>query len=85
MPKVTVVGAGVFKLTIALSLPRHYDVTIVACDMPGDLDSLDWASPWAGAGFGGGGTKPNDAEELEMLQAAFRYYWTCPGATQSRA
>ncbi|TFK46336.1 nucleotide-binding domain-containing protein [Heliocybe sulcata] len=75
MPKVTVVGAGVFGLTIALSLPRHYDVTIVARDMPGDPDSLDWASPWAGAGFGGGGTKPNDPEEMEMLKAAFRYYW----------
>ncbi|TFK45240.1 nucleotide-binding domain-containing protein [Heliocybe sulcata] len=76
MPNVTVVGAGVFGLTIALSLPRHYNVTMVACDMPGDPDSLDWASPWADAGFGGGGTKPNDPEEMEMLKAAFRYYWT---------
>lgn len=76
MPRVTVVGAGVFGLTIALSLPRHYDVTIVARDMPDDPDSLGWASPWAGAGFGGGGTKPNDPEEMEMLKAAFRYFWT---------
>ncbi|KZT18191.1 nucleotide-binding domain-containing protein [Neolentinus lepideus HHB14362 ss-1] len=75
MPKVVIVGAGVFGLTIALSLPRHYDVTIVARDMPGDPDSLDWASPWAGAGFGGGGTKPDDPEETEMIKAAFRYYW----------
>ncbi|TFK45195.1 hypothetical protein OE88DRAFT_1740516 [Heliocybe sulcata] len=75
MPRVTVVGAGVFGLTIALFLPRHYDVTIVARDMPGDPDSLDWASPWAGAGFGGGGTKPDDPQEMEMLKAAFRYYW----------
>ena len=37
---------GVFGLTIAESLPLHYDVTIVARDMPGDADTLDWASPW---------------------------------------
>ena len=35
-----------FGLTIAESLPLHYDVTIVARDMPGDADTLDWASPW---------------------------------------
>ncbi|TFK51572.1 FAD dependent oxidoreductase [Heliocybe sulcata] len=75
MPTVTIVGAGVFGLTTALSLPRHYAVTIVARDMPGDADSLDWASPWAGAGFGGGGTKDQDPEEIEMLKAGFRYFW----------
>ncbi|KAI5828038.1 hypothetical protein EV122DRAFT_267708 [Schizophyllum commune] len=80
MPRVTIVGAGVFGLTIAESLPLHYDVTIVARDMPGDADTLDWASPWAGAGWGGGtGASP---EEIEILRASWRYFWelsgTCP-------
>jgi glycine/D-amino acid oxidase-like deaminating enzyme len=46
MPAVTILGAGVFGLSVAHALPRAYDVTIVARDMPGDPDSLDWASPW---------------------------------------
>lgn len=48
MPSVTIIGAGVFGLSVAHSLPLLYDVTIVARDMPGDPDSLDWASPWYG-------------------------------------
>lgn len=36
-------------LAIASLLPRDYSVTIVARNHPGDPDSLEWASPWAGA------------------------------------
>ncbi|KAJ1675547.1 hypothetical protein EV182_001057 [Spiromyces aspiralis] len=55
---VTVVGAGVIGLTVALTLQRtgRYDVTVIARDIP-SLDeetnaqqtSHEWASPWAGA------------------------------------
>ncbi|KAF9888896.1 hypothetical protein FE257_008266 [Aspergillus nanangensis] len=41
MPKVTILGAG--------QLPKDYEVTIVGRNLPGDADSLEWASPWAGA------------------------------------
>jgi D-amino-acid oxidase len=46
MPSVTILGAGVFGLSIAHALPRGWDITLVARDMPGDGDSLAWASPW---------------------------------------
>ncbi|KAH7268912.1 hypothetical protein B0J15DRAFT_233604 [Fusarium solani] len=46
---VTILGAGVTGMVIAASLPKEYDVTIVAEHMPGDYDTKDWASPWAGA------------------------------------
>jgi D-amino-acid oxidase len=36
-------------MAIASQLPKDYDVTIFARDLPGDPDSLQWASPWAGA------------------------------------
>ncbi|KDQ57890.1 hypothetical protein JAAARDRAFT_34699 [Jaapia argillacea MUCL 33604] len=75
MPSVIIIGAGVTGLSIAHSLPRSYDITIVARDLPGDEESLDWASPWAGAGFGGGGTKVDDALEREVLKSGFRYFW----------
>ena len=42
-----VLGAGVIGLTSALVLTeRGYDVTIVARDMPTDLSSQGFASPW---------------------------------------
>jgi glycine/D-amino acid oxidase-like deaminating enzyme len=46
MPQATIIGAGVLGLSIANSLPAHYDVAVVARDLPGDEPSLDWASPW---------------------------------------
>lgn len=33
----------------AASLPRNYNVTIVAEHLPGDYDTKEWASPFAGA------------------------------------
>lgn len=49
---VVVVGAGVIGLTIAHILTegtgaQQYKVTVVARDMPEDLDSQAFASPWA--------------------------------------
>ncbi|ETW87128.1 hypothetical protein HETIRDRAFT_307723 [Heterobasidion irregulare TC 32-1] len=53
---VVVVGAGVIGLTIAHILTegtsaQQYRVTVVARDMPEDLDSQAFASPWAGANW----------------------------------
>lgn len=36
-------------MAIAATLPKHYDITIVARDLPGDPETTRWASPWAGA------------------------------------
>jgi D-amino-acid oxidase len=50
---VVIIGAGVIGLTIAHILSSDpsnaYKVTIIARDMPDDVDSQGWASPWAGA------------------------------------
>ncbi|KAG2179982.1 hypothetical protein INT43_003769, partial [Umbelopsis isabellina] len=48
-PKITVVGAGVQGLTVALLLQKQgYEVTIIAKHLPGDLN-IEYTSPWAGA------------------------------------
>lgn len=49
---ILIIGSGVIGLTIAHILsekPERYSVTIVARDLPEDLDSQQWSSPWAGA------------------------------------
>jgi aspartate oxidase len=48
-PKVVVVGAGIIGLSIALQLKTQgeYQVTIIARDLPCDVDSVDFSSPWA--------------------------------------
>ncbi|CED84920.1 D-aspartate oxidase [Phaffia rhodozyma] len=49
---VVVIGAGVLGCTSALCLSKEgYEVTIVARDLPTDLDSQGFASPWAGANW----------------------------------
>ena len=47
--QVVVLGAGVIGLTVAhvLSQNPRYKITVVARDMPDDLDSQAFASPWA--------------------------------------
>ncbi|KZT72867.1 FAD dependent oxidoreductase [Daedalea quercina L-15889] len=53
--EVVILGAGVIGLTIARTLlsssPNAYKIKIVARDMPEDLDSQGFASPWAGANW----------------------------------
>ncbi|KAJ4252758.1 hypothetical protein NW762_010664 [Fusarium torreyae] len=49
MAKITILGAGVTGMLIAAKLARDFDVTIVAEHMPGDYNTKEWASPWAGA------------------------------------
>jgi 2-polyprenyl-6-methoxyphenol hydroxylase-like FAD-dependent oxidoreductase len=46
--KISVIGAGVQGLTVALILQKQgYDVSIIAKHLPGDL-SIEYTSPWAG-------------------------------------
>ncbi|KAH6669629.1 hypothetical protein F5X68DRAFT_270974 [Plectosphaerella plurivora] len=49
MVKVTILGAGVTGMMAAATLPRDYDITIVAEYLPGDYHTKEWASPYAGA------------------------------------
>ncbi|KAH7886047.1 hypothetical protein F5I97DRAFT_1808553 [Phlebopus sp. FC_14] len=50
-----VLGAGVVGLTIAYLAAKDpdvsFDITVVARDMPEDMDSQAWASPFAGANW----------------------------------
>ncbi|KAJ5701305.1 hypothetical protein N7488_008853 [Penicillium malachiteum] len=73
MVKVTILGAGITGMAIASQLPRDYEVTIVARNLPGDPDSTEWASPWAGAVFMGmDGSNPR---EQRMQLDAFAGWW----------
>lgn len=60
-------------LAIAASLPKHFDITIVAKNLPGDEESQDWASPWAGAIWLG---MLNSSEADQKIQLdALAYWW----------
>jgi hypothetical protein len=52
---IIVLGAGVIGLTAALLLARdrehNYRITVIARDLPSDVDSQAFASPWAGANW----------------------------------
>ncbi|PGH15683.1 hypothetical protein AJ79_02277 [Helicocarpus griseus UAMH5409] len=48
MARITIIGAGITGMAIASALSKFRDVTTIAPDLPGDPDSLGWASPWAG-------------------------------------
>lgn len=60
-------------MAIASQLPKNYDITIVARNLPGDPESTEWASPWAGAVFMGmdGSTE----REQKMQLDAFSVWW----------
>ncbi|KAI1264862.1 nucleotide-binding domain-containing protein [Xylariaceae sp. FL1019] len=70
MTKITIFGAGVTGMTIASQLPRDYEITIVARDLPGDDPSQDWASPWACAGWVALGGSPLE-EQMQLDALAF--------------
>ncbi|KAL4963962.1 FAD-dependent oxidoreductase [Aspergillus stella-maris] len=73
MAKVTILGAGILGLAVASQLPKDYDITIVARNLPGDPESDEWASPWAGAVFMG---MDNSTEKEQRLQMdAFNVWW----------
>ncbi|KAH8888006.1 nucleotide-binding domain-containing protein [Thozetella sp. PMI_491] len=73
MTKVTILGAGITGLAIAASLPKHYEVTIVARNLPGDPDSQEWASPWAGAVWMGMADSCEGDQRMQL--DAFAYWW----------
>jgi len=46
IPHIGIIGSGIIGLSSALILRESgYSVTIVARDMPGDEETLAWASP----------------------------------------
>ncbi|OBZ79954.1 hypothetical protein A0H81_01555 [Grifola frondosa] len=51
--EVVVLGAGIIGLSVAHVLSSHgtYKVKVVARDMPEDLDSQAFSTPWAGANW----------------------------------
>ena len=63
---ITVLGAGVNGLTIALELSTNpnYHITVLAKHMPGDY-SIEYASPWAGANYDTFSPLGSAANELE--------------------
>ncbi|GME62498.1 aromatic amino acid aminotransferase [Neofusicoccum parvum] len=73
MVKITIVGAGIAGMSIASQLPKGCEITIVARDLPGDPDSLGWASPWAGAVWMGMDGSP--PREQKMQLDAFAHMW----------
>lgn len=60
-------------MAIASMLSRSHDVTIVARNLPGDAESREWSSPWAGACFLGldGSTQ----REQKMQRDSFAFLW----------
>ncbi|KAL4884122.1 nucleotide-binding domain-containing protein [Aspergillus karnatakaensis] len=73
MAKVTILGAGITGLAIASQLPKTFDITIVARNLPGDEDSSEWASPWAGAVFMP--MDPSTEREQRIQLESFRSWW----------
>ncbi|CAH0018924.1 unnamed protein product [Clonostachys rhizophaga] len=68
MTKVTIFGAGITGMSIASQLPRNYEITIVARDLPGDDPTQQWCSPWACAGWVAlGGTPLEQKMQLDSL------------------
>jgi D-amino-acid oxidase len=60
-------------MAIASQLPKRCDTTIVARNLPGDPDSHEWASPWAGAVWMI--KLPSNKWEQKMQLEAFRGWW----------
>ncbi|KAI0364057.1 nucleotide-binding domain-containing protein [Pilatotrama ljubarskyi] len=73
--QVVILGAGVIGLTVAhvLSRDARYKIRIVARDMPEDLDSQAFASPWAGANWSPMGTYNERTYKWE--KATFDKFW----------
>ncbi|GBE84952.1 FAD dependent oxidoreductase [Sparassis latifolia] len=75
---VVVLGAGVVGLTIAYVLAtspeaESYKIKIVARDMPEDLDSQAFASPWAGANWSP--MRGFNKDTLRREIATFNKFW----------
>lgn len=64
---------SVTGMMAAAKLPRDYDITVVAEHMPGDYDTKEWASPWAGAIWVG--VHQSKPEEQKMQLQGFAGLW----------
>ncbi|KAJ2987194.1 hypothetical protein NUW54_g9499 [Trametes sanguinea] len=89
--QVVILGAGVIGLTVAhvLSKDARYKIRVVARDMPEDLDSQAFASPWAVSttGFfsiGHEQDKCGDEPALCMFIPAFGANWSPMGTYNER-
>lgn len=60
-------------MAIASQLLKHYDVTIVARNLPGDPHVQEWASPWAGAVWTG--MEGSSEREQKMQLNALAVWW----------
>ncbi|KAL1623329.1 hypothetical protein SLS56_008329 [Neofusicoccum ribis] len=65
--------SSIAGMSIASQLPKGHEITIVARDLPGDPESLGWASPWAGAVWMGMDGSP--PREQKMQLDAFAHMW----------
>lgn len=66
-------------MSIASQLPRNYEITIVARDLPGDDPTQQWCSPWACAGWVAlGGTPLEQKMQLDSLAYCSKLAKTTP-------
>ena len=63
---VAILGAGIVGLTSAyVLLERGYSVTILARDLPWDVTSQHFASPWAVSGHSSGSVSGSGTVDLD--------------------
>ncbi|OSX67120.1 hypothetical protein POSPLADRAFT_1175870 [Postia placenta MAD-698-R-SB12] len=76
--EVVILGAGVIGLTVAYVLSSStrskYNIKVVARDMPDDLDSQAFASPWAGANWSPIGGFEEKKHKREIV--TFNKFWS---------
>lgn len=60
-------------MAIASQLPKGCDITIVARNLPGDPESHEWSSPWAGAIYMS--KLPSSEWEQKMEWTSFQTMW----------
>ncbi|KAF8560107.1 FAD dependent oxidoreductase [Imleria badia] len=74
-----VLGAGVIGLTVAYLAATDPDgtfrITVVARDMPEDMDSQAWASPFAGANWSPLPAAATDRRVYNWELASFNKFW----------
>ncbi|KAF9245856.1 hypothetical protein BU15DRAFT_85524 [Melanogaster broomeanus] len=77
--QLVVLGAGVIGLTVAYLAATDPDVsfkvTVVARDMPEDMDSQSWASPFAGANWSPMEAGGRDQRVYNWEQVTFNKLW----------
>lgn len=66
-------SCSITGMAIAATLPKHDDITIVARNLPGDQDSQEWASPWAGATWMG--MADSSPRDQQVQLDAFAYWY----------